>query len=223
MAASTDLPGARAWVPDRPTLAALHEAVQGCRGCDLYRDATQAVMGSGEAGAALMLLGEQPGDQEDLAGEPFVGPAGKVLDRALADAGIEPDDTYVTNAVKHFRFDRRRGKQRIHKSPTRGQVLACAPWLAAELEVVEPRGVVILGGTAGKAVYGSSFKVGDRRGRLLDWPTQGYPVSRAPAWVLATIHPSAVLRSEQREEMYAGLVADLTVAAGALGGGTNRP
>lgn len=223
MAASTDLPGARAWVPDRPTLPALHEAVQGCRGCDLYRDATQAVMGSGEAGAALMLLGEQPGDQEDLAGEPFVGRAGKVLDRALADAGIEPDDTYVTNAVKHFRFDRRRGKQRIHKSPTRGQVLACAPWLAAELEVVEPRGVVILGGTAGKAVYGSSFKVGDRRGRLLDWPTEGYPVPRAPAWVLATIHPSAVLRSEQREEMYAGLVADLTVAAGALVGGTNRP
>jgi DNA polymerase len=223
MASSTDLPGARAWVPDRPTLPALREAVQGCRGCDLYRDATQAVMGSGEAGAALMLLGEQPGDREDLAGEPFVGPAGKVLDRALADAGIEPDDTYVTNAVKHFRFDRRRGKQRIHKSPTRGQVLACAPWLAAELEVVEPRGVVILGGTAGKAVYGSSFKVGDRRGRLLDWPTEGYPVSRAPAWVLATIHPSAVLRSEQREEMYAGLVADLTVAAGALGDGTNRP
>jgi DNA polymerase len=218
MAASSDLPGARAWVPEHPTLPALHAAVQGCRGCDLYREATQAVMGSGEAGAALMLLGEQPGDQEDLAGEPFVGPAGKVLDRALADAGIEPDDTYVTNAVKHFRFDRRRGKQRIHKSPTRGQVLACAPWLAAELEVVEPRGVVILGGTAGKAVYGSSFTVGDRRGRLLDWPTEGYPVPRPPDWVLATIHPSAVLRSEQREDMYAGLVADLTAAAGALSG-----
>ena len=211
-------PGARQWVPEHPTLPSLHDAMQGCRGCDLYRDATQAVMGSGDAEASLMLLGEQPGDQEDLAGEPFVGPAGKVLDRALADAGIAPHDTYVTNAVKHFRFDRRRGKQRIHKSPSRGQVLACAPWLGAELEVVAPRGVVVLGGTAGKAVYGSSFKVGDRRGRLLDWPVDEYAVPRPPEWVLATIHPSAVLRSEDREDMYAGLVADLAVAARALEG-----
>jgi DNA polymerase len=210
-------PGAQQWVPEHPTLPALHEAVQGCRGCDLYRDATQAVMGSGEANAALMLLGEQPGDREDLAGEPFVGPAGKVLDRALADVGIAPEDTYVTNAVKHFRFDRSRGKQRIHKSPSRGQVLACAPWLAAELEVVGPRGVVVLGGTAGKAVYGASFKVGAQRGRLLAWPTEAHGVPRPPEWVLTTIHPSAVLRSQQREEMYAGLVADLAVAARALG------
>ena len=136
----TDFPGAEEWVPDEPTLPAIHEAAQGCRGCDLYRDATQAVTGSGDADAALMLLGEQPGDREDVAGEPFVGPAGKLLDRALADAGIEPEDTFVTNAVKHFRFERR-GKQRIHKSPSRGHVLACAPWLSAELEVVRPRGV----------------------------------------------------------------------------------
>lgn len=217
MPARDATPGAQSWVPEHPTLPALHEAVQGCRGCDLYRDATQAVMGSGDAGASLVLLGEQPGDREDLAGEPFVGPAGKVLDRALADAGIEPGDTYVTNAVKHFRFDRRRGQQRIHKSPSRSQVIACSPWLAAELEVVGPRGVVVLGGTAGKAVYGTSFKVGEQRGRLLDWPTEGYVVPRPPAWVLATIHPSAVLRSQEREEMYAGLVADLAVAAKALG------
>jgi len=211
----SDFPGAERWVPDDVTLPALHEAVQGCRGCDLYRDATQAVMGSGDADAAVMLLGEQPGDREDVAGEPFVGPAGKLLDRALADAGIAPDDTYVTNAVKHFRFERR-GKQRIHKSPSRGQVLACAPWLSAELEAVGPRGVVILGGTAGKAVYGSSFKVGESRGRLIDWPTDTLAVRRPPDWVLATIHPSAALRAEKRDEMYAGLVADLRVAADAL-------
>jgi len=210
-----DYPGAEEWVPEQPSLDALHAAVQDCRGCDLYRDASQAVMGSGSAHAAVMLLGEQPGDREDKAGEPFIGPAGKVLDRALADAGIAPDDTYVTNAVKHFRFERR-GKMRIHKSPSRGQVLACEPWLEAELDVVAPRGVVLLGGTAGKAVYGSSFKVGEARGRLLDWPLETYPVHRPPEWVLATTHPSAVLRSAQRDELYAALVGDLRVAADAL-------
>jgi uracil-DNA glycosylase family protein len=211
----TRVEGAGEWVPDEPTMSDLHEAVQTCRGCDLYRDATQAVMGSGDPGAAVMLLGEQPGDREDVAGEPFVGPAGKVLDRALADAGIAPEQTYVTNAVKHFRFERR-GKQRIHKSPSRGHVLACEPWLSAELEVVRPDGVVILGGTAGKAVYGSGFRVGEQRGRLLDWPADKLAVHRPPAWVLATIHPSAVLRSEDRDEQYAGLVADLRVAAAAV-------
>ena len=216
MAGSKDFPGAGPWVPERPTLGALRDAVQECRGCDLYHDATQAVMGSGRADAALMLLGEQPGDREDLAGEPFVGPAGKVLDRALAEAGIEPEDAYVTNAVKHFRFSGQRGKQRIHKSPSRAQVVACEPWLSAELEVVRPRGVVILGGTAGKAVYGPGFRVGDQRGRLLDWPVESFAVPRPPAWVLATIHPSAILRSRERDEMYAGFVADLRVAADAL-------
>jgi uracil-DNA glycosylase len=217
MAAALKFPGAQQWVPERPTLRALHEAVQGCRGCDLYRDATQAVMGTGDADAALMLLGEQPGDREDIAGEPFVGPAGKLLDRALADAGIAPEDTYVTNAVKHFRFSGLRGKQRIHKSPSRGQVIACEPWLSAELEVVRPQGVVILGGTAGKAVYGPGFKVGEQRGRLLDWPTSSYAVRREPEWVLATVHPSAVLRARERDEMYAAFVADLRVAAEAIG------
>jgi DNA polymerase len=213
--ARSDFPGAEGWVPEQPSISALQEAARGCRGCDLYREATQAVMGSGEPGAAVMLLGEQPGDREDVVGEPFVGPAGKVLDRALADAGIAPGDTYVTNAVKHFRFERR-GKQRLHKSPSRAQVVACAPWLAAELRVVRPRGVVLLGGTAGKAVYGASFTVGEQRGRLLDWPIESYDVPAPPAWVLATTHPSAVLRSRERDETYAGLVADLGVAAAAL-------
>jgi uracil-DNA glycosylase len=216
--ARADFPGAQRWVPDDPTLPALHEAVDGCRGCDLYRDATQGVMGSGDTKAAVMLLGEQPGDREDVAGEPFVGPAGKLLDRALAESGIAPEDAFVTNAVKHFRFERR-GKQRIHKSPSRAHVLACAPWLSAELAVVQPRGVVILGGTAGKAVYGSSFKVGEMRGRLIDWPTEKLAVARPPEWVLATIHPSAALRAENRDEMYAGLVTDLRVAAAALRSG----
>ena len=223
MSPRTTYPGAEEWVPDAPTLTTLHEAVQGCHGCDLYRDATQAVMGSGSPDAALMLLGEQPGDREDIAGEPFVGPAGKVLDRALAEAGIASEDTYVTNAVKHFRFEGRRGKQRIHKSPSRGQVLACEPWLAAELDVVRPRGVVVLGSTAGKALYGAGFKVGEQRGRLLDWPGDTRAVERPPAWVLATIHPSAVLRSRERDELYAGLVADLAVAAMALGRAVEPP
>src|SRR3954470_5526337 len=218
MTARSTFPGAQEWVPEGPSLPALHDSVQDCRGCALYRDATQAVVGPGDPNAALVLLGEQPGDREDVAGEPFVGPAGKVLDRALAEAGVDPGDTYVTNAVKHFRFERR-GKQRIHKSPGRGHVAACGPWLAAELEVVAPRGVVVLGGTAGKALFGSAFKVGERRGRLLDWPTETYAVPTEPAWVLATIHPSAVLRGEEREELYAGLVADLRVAAEALADG----
>jgi DNA polymerase len=212
---ATRFPGAQEWVPERPTLRSLHEAVQQCRGCDLHRDATQAVMGTGDADAAVLLLGEQPGDREDVEGEPFVGPAGRVLDRALSDAGIAPENTYVTNAVKHFRFERR-GKQRIHKSPSRGQVIACGPWLEAELRVVEPQGVIVLGGTAGKALYGSSFKVGEQRGRLLDWPADLADVPHPPAWVLATVHPSAVLRSRERDEMYDGLLTDLRVAAKAL-------
>jgi DNA polymerase len=151
MTPARTFPGAQAWVPEAATVRNFREAAQGCRGCDLYRDATQAVMGSGEPDAALVLLGEQPGDREDVAGEPFVGPAGSVLDRALAEAGITSGSTFVTNAVKHFRFERR-GKQRIHKSPSRGQVIACSPLLSAELRAVRPRGVVLLGGTAGKAV-----------------------------------------------------------------------
>lgn len=210
-----DWPGAAPWVPARPSLKSLAEAMQECRGCDLYREATQAVPGEGARRASLMLLGEQPGDKEDQAGSPFVGPAGKVLDRALEEAGIAADDTYVTNVVKHFRWEGRRGSQRLHKSPARWQVTACGPWLVAELDVVRPTGVVLLGGTAGKAVYGSSFTVGAVRGTLQEWPS-AFEVRTRPAWVLATTHPSAVLRTEQREEAYDALVADLRVAAAAL-------
>jgi len=162
-----------------------------------------------------MLLGEQPGDKEDLAGEPFVGPAGKLLDKALAAAGIDPADVFKTNVVKHFRFSGTRGRQRIHRSPSRVHVTACGPWLVAELDVVRPTGVVLLGGTAGKALYGSSFRVGESRGRILDWP-ESLEVRRPPTWVLPTTHPSAVLRTEGRQEAFDELVADLRLAADAL-------
>jgi uracil-DNA glycosylase len=210
-----DHPGAQQWVPDRPSLKRLREAVQECRGCELYRDATQAVMGEGPASASVMVLGEQPGDQEDLAGEPFVGPAGKLLDRALSASGLEPADVFRTNVVKHFRFSGTRRKQRIHKSPSRRHVTACGPWLVAELRVVRPTGVVVLGGTAGKALYGSSFRVGETRGRLIDWP-DAFEVRKPPAWVLATTHPSAVLRADDRDAAYDEMVSDLRVAAAAL-------
>lgn len=210
--ADEERPGAAAWVPERLSLRSLREAAQECRGCELHRDATQAVMGEGRRTAALMLLGEQPGDQEDRRGEPFVGPAGRVLDEALADVGISPGDVFKSNVVKHFRWSGTRGKQRIHQSPTRGQVAACRPWLEAEMRLVRPDGVVLLGGTAGAAVYGSSFRVGEARGQLREWP-QDLAVARPPAWVLATTHPSAVLRADDREAAYDDLVADLRVAA----------
>jgi uracil-DNA glycosylase len=213
--ATDDRPGAQQWVPERPSMTRLREAVQDCRGCELYRDATQAVMGEGSASAEVMVLGEQPGDKEDLAGEPFVGPAGKVLDRALAESGLPPQDVFRTNVVKHFRFSGTRGKQRIHKSPSRWHVTACGPWLVAELAVVKPTGVIVLGGTAGKALYGSSFRVGESRGRLIDWP-EAFEVAHPPTWVLTTTHPSAVLRADDREVAYEGLVSDLRVAVEAL-------
>lgn len=175
-----DRPGAAAWVPERPSLEDLRTAAQECRGCELYADATQAVLGEGPDGARLLVLGEQPGDQEDLAGEPFVGPAGRLLDRALDEAGIPPDTVFRTNVVKHFRFSGTRGRQRIHKSPSRVHVTACGPWLLAELDLVRPRGVVVLGATAGRALYGSAFRVGESRGRLLEWPA-GFDVAEPPA------------------------------------------
>ena len=216
-----DRPGAEQWLPEHPSYDALAEALPSCRGCELHEDATQAVMGRGRTDAPLMVVGEQPGDKEDLAGQPFVGPAGQLLVRALGDAGIDPGAVYRTNVVKHFRFSGTRGKQRIHQSPTQGHVAACGPWLMAELDVVAPTGVVLLGGTAGKAVYGSSFRVGESRGVLIDWPAEvgGHPTGeQAPAWVLPTAHPAAVLRSQERDRDYAALVEDLRVAARALGG-----
>jgi uracil-DNA glycosylase len=213
--ADIERPGAEKWVPDHASLTALREAAQHCRGCELYRDATQVVMGQGLKRARLVLLGEQPGDQEDRQGEPFVGPAGKVLDRALDDAGIDRKETYRTNVVKHFRWRGTRGKQRIHQAPSQLHVAACGPWLVAEFRELRPAGVVLLGGTAGKAVYGSKFRVGEARGTLAEWPDR-FPVDHPPAWVLPTTHPSAVLRADDRDAVYDGLVADLRIAAEAL-------
>jgi uracil-DNA glycosylase family protein len=213
--ADHDRPGAEAWIPEQLSLRKLREAAQECRGCELYRDATQAVMGEGRRNAAVMLLGEQPGDQEDRAGHPFVGPAGRVLDDALAAAGISPDDVFTTNVVKHFRWSGTRGKRRIHQSPGRAHIAACGPWLEAELQLVRPRGVVLLGGTAGTAVYGASFRVGEARGHRLEWPPE-FPVRRPPEWVVATTHPSAVLRADDRSSVYDDLISDLGVAASLL-------
>jgi uracil-DNA glycosylase len=207
--------GATPFLPDRPTLPELRTAAQTCHGCELYKDATQAVLGEGPKDAALMLIGEQPGDQEDLQGKPFVGPAGRLLMRALAAADIAPDSVYRTNAVKHFRFSGTKGKRRIHKTPDLAHMRACSPWLTAELSVVKPTGVVVLGATAGKAILGSRFKVTEQRGQLLDWPEDAAALS-APDWLLATTHPSAVLRSSDRETAYAALVEDLKVAQRAL-------
>ena len=217
-------PGARWWVPEWPSLPTLRDAVQECRGCELWQDATQGVMGAGRPNSTLMVVGEQPGDKEDRAGEPFVGPAGKLLDRALAEAGIDPDSVFRTNVVKHFRHEGTRGRQRIHRSPSRVHVAACGPWLVAELALVQPVGVVLLGATAGKAIHGPGFKVGEARGQLHPWPEEfapepepePEPESRRPSWVLATVHPSAVLRSRNRDEDLARLVEDLRTAAQAL-------
>lgn len=191
----------------------MRAAVQRCHGCDLFHDATQAVMGDGSAHATYLLVGEQPGDKEDLAGEPFVGPAGRVLDDALERAEMDRRDVFLTNAVKHFRF-RERGKRRIHQGPNRTQIVSCRPWLLAEIGLVQPEVVVLMGASAGQAVLGQSFRVGRSRGRRLDWPAEDLPVTAGPPALLATIHPSAVLRGrERRDELRDGLVADLRHAA----------
>jgi len=198
-------------VPERPTLPRLRSAAQTCRACELWAGATQAVMGEGAAPAEAMLVGEQPGDREDLEGEPFVGPAGKMLDRGLADAGIERSRVYVTNVVKHFRY-RARGKRRIHQKPDAVHVAACRPWLDAELAIVRPRVLVCLGATAAQALVGRQVRVTVDRGRPLDSPLADF--------VLATVHPSSLLRAPDetaRREAYAGFVADLREVAALLG------
>ena len=213
MAARTrpDRPGASAWVPENADLAELAEAAEKCEGCELFAPATQVVFGAGPARARCVVVGEQPGDREDLEGEPFVGPAGRLLDKALVEAGIDRSTTWVTNAVKHFHFELR-GKRRIHQTPEAGHVTACRPWLEAELDRLRPELIVVVGAIAGRALLGPSFRVTKQRGVLLPWPPA------APnAQVLATLHPSAVLRADDRDEAYAGLVADLRVAAAALG------
>jgi DNA polymerase len=200
--------GAADFLPTRRSLRALRGAVQDCRGCELYRDATRAIFGAGPAKARLMLVGEQPGDREDVEGEPFVGPAGGVLRKALLTAAIEVDDAYLTNAVKHFKW-RPRGKRRLHQTPRVGEVNACRPWLEAEIAAVGPEAVVALGATAARSLFGPKVKVMKDRGRLLE--------SDLAPLAAVTIHPSAVLRAgEEREEAFDSLVADLKVIGEAL-------
>ncbi|MGW0466345.1 UdgX family uracil-DNA binding protein [Streptomyces sp. NPDC003027] len=200
------------YLPARGGLAAYRRAAAECRGCPLFANATTTVFGRGDPHARMLLVGEQPGDQEDRKGEAFVGPAGRLLAKALREAGIDEEGVYLTNAVKHFKFTQSGpGKRRIHKAPSLREMTACRPWLEAELRLVDPKVVVVLGATAGKAVLGRSFRVGADRGALLPLPG----VDGGPQ-VVATLHPSAVLRADDREAAYAGLVADLRVAAGAL-------
>jgi DNA polymerase len=209
--------GAQEFLPDSRNLDDLAAAAHACRGCDLYRPATQTVFGAGSDTARVALVGEQPGDQEDRDGMPFVGPAGKLLDKALAAAGIERDDTYVTNAVKHFKFTRsERGKRRIHKTPSRTEVVACRPWLIAELTTVRPELVVLLGATAAKSLLGNDFRITAHRGEPLRLPEDisGTQQGIGPH-VVATFHPSSVLRGppEDRERAFEALVDDLRTAA----------
>jgi len=203
-------PGAERFLPERKSLTALREAARDCQGCELYRPATQTVFGEGPARAKMVLVGEQPGDVEDREGHPFVGPAGKLLDKALAAAGIERERVYLTNAVKHFKFERT-GKARLHKRPSTGEMNACVPWLHAELREISAEVLVLLGSTAAQALLGTAFRVTQQRGKPIE--------SEWARVVIATVHPSAVLRApdaEARARAFEELVADLRVAARAL-------
>ncbi|PYJ06652.1 MAG: uracil-DNA glycosylase [Verrucomicrobia bacterium] len=197
--------------PDTASLGALREAARHCTACHLYNRATQTVFGEGPKGATMMLVGEQPGDYEDVSGKPFVGPAGKIMDRALEEAGIDRSKVYVTNAVKHFKWEPR-GKRRIHQKPNSREIAACRPWLEAELRVVKPKLVVAMGATAAQTIFGPSFRVTRERGKLLS--------SKLAPRVLATVHPSSLLRQpdeESREREYKLFVADLRAALRAAG------
>ncbi|MEO3742967.1 UdgX family uracil-DNA binding protein [Plantactinospora sp. B5E13] len=231
MSETETAPGAQEFIPSNArTLADLRTASGGCRGCELHRDATQTVFGRGDERARVVFVGEQPGDVEDRQGLPFVGPAGHLLRRAVDEAGIDPTQLYITNAVKHFRFESR-GTRRIHKTPDGTHIVACRPWLVAEFARLRPEVVVVLGATAAKALLGPSFRVTRSRGVVLPWPESaqrpqdfaqvpvgptGQQASVAQTRLVATIHPSAVLRADDRDTAYAGLVADLKVAAGVL-------
>jgi uracil-DNA glycosylase len=197
--------------PDTSSLNAVHEAAVHCTACHLYKRGTQTVFGEGPKHAAMMLVGEQPGDYEDVAGKPFVGPAGKIMDRALEDAGIDRTQVYVTNAVKHFKWETR-GKRRIHQKPNSREIAACRPWLEAELRIVRPRLVVAMGATAAQAIFGPGFRVTRERGKVLS--------SKLAPRVLATVHPSSLLRQpdeESRRREYDHFVADLHIALRAAG------
>jgi len=198
-------------VPETSSLAEIREAARRCTACHLYKRGTQTVFGEGPKHATMMLIGEQPGDYEDVAGKPFVGPAGKIMDRALEEAGIDRKHVYVTNAVKHFKWEPR-GKRRIHQKPNSREIAACRPWLEAELGLVKPKLVVCLGATAGQTVFGPTFRVTRERGKVLS--------SKLAPKVVATVHPSSLLRQpdeESREREYASFVRDLRVALKAAG------
>lgn len=193
------------YFPEDISYPDLKAAAAGCMGCDLYRDATQTVFGEGPTAAPLVFVGEQPGDEEDLSGHPFVGPAGRLFNKALEEASIDRSQVYVTNAVKHFKW-KPQGKRRLHQKPNASEVEACLPWLAAELEVVKPRILVCLGATAAQALLGKDFRVTKERGLWLDTPMADR--------MMATVHPSSILRAyseEARHEQYASFVADLTL------------
>jgi len=185
-----EVPGAQAFLPTTHSLPTLRAAIPSCRGCTLYRHATQAVFGEGAIDSRVMLIGEVPGDHEDLAGKPFVGPAGRLLDEALALAHIPRSEVYVTNAVKHFKYTQR-GKRRLHDKPNRYEIEACKPWLEAELEVLAPKIVVVMGATAAQALLGSSFRVTKSRGQMLE--------THLAQWTFATVHPASVLRAPDDE------------------------
>jgi uracil-DNA glycosylase len=191
------------YIPDHPTPRTLREAVQKCRGCDLYACATQAVLGEGPNSAEIVFIGEQPGDEEDRQGHPFVGPSGKLLDKALVEAGIDRSLVYVTNAVKHFKFEER-GKRRLHKKPNGFEIRACRPWLEAEINLIQPQIIVCLGATAAQTIFGATYRLTKERGQFVrnSWA----------AHVTSTVHPSAVLRApdeEQRHLEYERFVGDL--------------
>ena len=197
-------------IPSHPTLAKLRQAAANCTACDLYKRGTQTVFGEGSSHARVLFVGEQPGDKEDLAGKPFVGPAGKILDKALEAAGIDRRDVYVTNAVKHFKWEPR-GKRRIHKKPNQLEIVACRPWLEAEIAVVKPKVIVCLGATAAQSLLGSGFKVTERRGEII-------PHELAP-YVTATVHPSSILRAtdeDQRHEAMAHFIDDMQKVRAAM-------
>jgi uracil-DNA glycosylase family protein len=224
-------PGATAWVPRGASVDALRMAAKGCQGCELHLAApgslsapTQTVFSKGNPAARVVFVGEQPGDMEDRAGVPFVGPAGQLFDRAMAEAGIDPKQCYVTNSVKHFRFlQDRPGGRRIHKTPETVHIEACKPWLRAELAIVDPEVIVALGATAGKALVGPEFRVTRDRGRVMLWPPSAdggvgsEPSRRRAVSLVATSHPSAVLRADNQDVAYKELVADLRLVARLLG------
>ena len=218
MTGSSKIPGAARYLPEQRGIDALRSAAETCQGCSLFEDATQTVFGHGHSGAPIMLVGEQPGDQEDRAGEPFVGPAGRLLARALDDAGIDPVLTYQTNAVKHFKFTRMGGKRRIHQKPNRTEVVACRPWLIAEIEAVQPEVIVCLGATAAQSLLGAAFRVSAQRGQELKLPSSIDIRMTPEPIVVATVHPSSVLRdrSDRHDEVYQSFVHDLRSARSGL-------